>query len=85
MGQSWSLLADGQGFGYSSCIQFVPESGGILIVSVGPQGIYFSNDIGGFWKKISNDTDLHTIRFVDERNAIAAGKNKIVKLKFTSN
>jgi photosystem II stability/assembly factor-like uncharacterized protein len=84
-GQSWSLLADGQGFGYSSCIQFVPESGGILIVSVGPQGIYFSNDIGGFWKKISNDTDLHTIRFVDERNAIAAGKNKIVKLKFTSN
>ena len=84
-GQSWSLLADGQGFGYSSCIQFVPESGGILIVSVGPQGIYFSNDIGGFWKKISNDKDLHTIRFVDERNAIAAGKNKIVKLKFTSN
>ncbi|MDD2986223.1 oxidoreductase [Flavobacterium sp.] len=83
-GQSWSLLADGQGFGYSSCIQFVPECGGILIVSVGPQGIYFSDDIGSFWKKISNDTDLHTLRFIDKKTAIAAGKNKIVKLKFTT-
>lgn len=83
-GQSWSLLGDGQGFGYSSCIQFVPESGGILIVSVGPQGIYFSDDIGIFWKKISNDTDLYTIRFIDKKTAIAAGKNKIVKLKFTT-
>lgn len=83
-GESWSLLADGQGFGYSSCIQFVPESGGILIVSVGPQGIYFSDDIGSFWKKISNDTDLHTLRFIDKKTAIAAGKNKIVKLKFTT-
>lgn len=84
-GQSWSLLADGQGFGYSSCIQFVPESGGILIVSVGPQGIFFSDDIGSFWKKISDDKDLHTIRFIDKKTAIAAGKNKIVKLKFTTN
>lgn len=83
-GQSWSLLSDGQGFGYSSCIQFVPESGGILIVSVGPQGIYFSDDIGTFWKKISNDTDLYTLRFIDKKTAIAAGKNKIVRLKFTT-
>jgi len=83
-GQSWSLLADNEGFGYSSCIQFVPESGGILIVSVGPQGIYFSDDIGTFWKKISEDTDLYTIRFIDKKTAIAAGKNKIVRLKFTT-
>ena len=84
-GQTWALISDGEGFGYTSCIQFVPESGGLLTVSVGPQGIYFSDDSGNFWKKISKEKDLHTIRFIDERNAIAAGNNKIVKIKFTSN
>ncbi|MEZ4837607.1 WD40/YVTN/BNR-like repeat-containing protein [Flavobacterium sp.] len=84
-GQSWILISDGEAFGYTSCIQFVPESGGLLAVSVGPQGIYFSDDSGNFWKKISDEQNLHTIRFIDERNAIAAGKNKIIKIKFTSN
>lgn len=84
-GQSWALISDGEGFGYTSCIQFVPESGGLLTVSVGPQGIYFSDDSGNFWKKICNIKDFHTIRFINERNAIAAGNNKIVKIKFTSN
>lgn len=83
-GQNWSLIADGQGFGYASCVQFVPESGGLLVVSVGPQGIFFSDDSGYFWKKISDESELHTIRFINERNAIAAGKNKILKIKFTS-
>jgi photosystem II stability/assembly factor-like uncharacterized protein len=84
-GQTWALISDGEGFGYTSCIQFVPESGGLLTVSVGPQGIYFSDDSGNFWKKISDEKNLHTIRFINERNAIAAGKNKIIKIKFTSN
>ncbi len=84
-GQTWALISDGEAFGYTSCIQFVPESGGLLTVSVGPQGIYFSDDCGSFWKKISDEKDLHTIRFIDERNAVAAGKNKIIKIKFISN
>jgi photosystem II stability/assembly factor-like uncharacterized protein len=81
-GQTWSLLSKGIGFGYSSCIQFVPEGGGILVVSLGPSGIYFSNDCGDVWKKISNDGSFHTFRFIDERSAVLAGKNKISKVKF---
>jgi photosystem II stability/assembly factor-like uncharacterized protein len=81
-GQTWSLLSKGMGSGYSTCVQFVPEGGGILVVSVGPRGIYFSNNSGHRWKKINNDSSFHTFRFIDERSAVFARKNKISKVRF---
>lgn len=83
-GKSWVLVADNEAFGYASCIQFVPESGGTMTVSLGPSGIYSSSDSGLTWKKLSAIKDLHTFKFVNKKVAIAAGKNKILRLRFTT-
>ena len=83
-GKSWVLVADKEAFGYASCIQFVPESGGTMAVALGPSGIYSSNDSGLSWVKLSALKDLHTFKFVNKKVAIAAGKNKILRLRFTT-
>lgn len=81
-GKTWKLAADCQGFGYASCIQYVPKSKATQIVSVGSSGLQYSSDSGTNWIKFSNDNQFYTLCFVNENTAIAAGKNKIVKLNF---
>ncbi|MES2747128.1 MAG: oxidoreductase [Bacteroidota bacterium] len=81
-GKTWKLVGENSGFGFASCIQFVPNSNGNELVCVGATGIYYSNDKGTTWKQISSDNSLYTIRFVDENTAIAAGKDKIIRIKF---
>ena len=81
-GKTWKLLAENQGFGYASCIQYIPNSGGKQLVCVGSTGIFYSNDSAISWKKLSNAVDLYTIRFINEKSAIAAGKNLMLKLDF---
>lgn len=81
-GKTWKLVSNGKGFGYGSCIQFVPESKGRALVSVGANGIHFSNDYGNSWIQINDDAELYTIRFFNSSVAYAAGRNKIVKLIF---
>ena len=81
-GKTWKLVADGQGFGYGSCVQFIPNNEGKAIVSVGVNGIQYSNDFGNSWIQLHEDKDLYTIRFLDAKTAFAAGRNKIIKLLF---
>jgi len=81
-GKSWKLIAENEGFGYASCVQFIPDSEGRQLVSVGYSGLNYSSDGGATWKQLSNDKDFHTIRFLDNSTAIVAGKNKIVKVLF---
>ncbi len=81
-GKSWKLVAEGSGFGYASCVQFVPNSNGNEIVCVGGTGIHFSNNRGESWKLLDETKDLYTIRFQNDSIAYAAGHNKIVKLTF---
>ncbi|WP_333601106.1 WD40/YVTN/BNR-like repeat-containing protein [Flavobacterium sp.] len=45
-GKTWKLIAENAGFGYASCVQFVPKSNGKQIVSVGASGLYYSADGG---------------------------------------
>jgi photosystem II stability/assembly factor-like uncharacterized protein len=82
-GKTWRLVANGAGFGYASCVQFVPNSKGKALVSVGANGIQYTNDFGNSWKMLNEDKDLYTIRFLNSKTAFAAGKNKIIKLNFT--
>jgi hypothetical protein len=82
-GKTWKLVANGEGFGYGSCVQFVPNSNGKALVCVGANGIQYSNDYGNSWKLLIEDKDLYTIRFLNNKTAFAAGKNKIIKLNFT--
>lgn len=79
-GKTWKLIADGQGFGYASCIQFIPESKGMELVCVGETGIWYSPDAAKTWNKISDARDLYTIRFVDSATAYAAGRTGIVRI-----
>lgn len=81
-GKTWNLIAENKGFGYASCIQYVPNSNGKQLVCVGASGLHYSSDSGENWKQFLTDKDLFTIRFMDDSTAIAAGKNKIVKVNF---
>ncbi len=83
-GITWKLVAENQAFGYASCIQYVPKSKGKQLVSVGTSGIYYSKNHGKAWIQLSTDRTLYTIRFIDNNTAIAAGKDKIIKLVFCS-
>lgn len=81
-GKTWKLVAENSGFGYASCVQFVPKSKGKQLVSVGTSGLYYSSDGGNSWKQFLEDKTLYTIRFLDENTAIAAGKDKIIRIEF---
>ena len=81
-GKTWNLIAENQGFGYASCVQFIPNSNGKKLVSVGASGLQYSSDGGNSWTQLSKDETLYTIRFVNETTAFAAGKNKIIRIVF---
>ncbi|KVV14871.1 oxidoreductase [Flavobacterium sp. TAB 87] len=79
-GKNWKLIGENQGFGYASCVQYVPNSKGKKLLMVGATGIFYSTDSAKSWKQISSDSKLFTIRFVNETTAIAAGSNKLIRL-----
>jgi photosystem II stability/assembly factor-like uncharacterized protein len=79
-GKTWKLIAEQSGFGYASCVQFVPGGKGNKIVSVGASGVFMSMDKGTTWSQLSEDSSFYTIRFVNPTTAILAGKNKIVRM-----
>lgn len=81
-GKTWKLMANNEAFGYASCVQYVPNSKGKGIVVVGASGLYYSSDGGVNWVQFSKDPSLYTIRFVDETTAIAAGRNKMIRIRF---
>lgn len=81
-GKNWELIGEGEGFGYASCVQFVPGGKGNELVTIGPSGLYYSYNKGKDWKKLLDTKTLHTIRFIDAKTAIAAGQNKIIRLQF---
>ncbi len=84
-GRSWASISDSLAFGYSSCVQFVPESGGTMLVALAPDGIYATSDSGFEWLKISNESELHVLKFIDKTSAVVAGKNKLFRIRFTTN
>ncbi|NHN24450.1 oxidoreductase [Flavobacterium jejuense] len=81
-GKTWQLVGQNTGFGYASCVQFVPNTKGKALVCLGGTGLHYSSDSGKTWKKMLDDKDLYTLRFQNDSVAYAAGKNKIVKLSF---
>ena len=81
-GKTWKLVAQNQGFGYASCVQYIPNSHGKELISVGASGIYYSNDGGSSWNQWSTDSSLYTIRLLNNNTAIAAGKNKVIRIRF---
>jgi photosystem II stability/assembly factor-like uncharacterized protein len=81
-GKTWKLMANNAGFGYASCVQYVSGSKGKGIVAVGASGLYYSSDGGINWVQFSQDPSLYTIRFVNDTTAVAAGRNKMIRIRF---
>lgn len=81
-GKTWKLVAENKGFGYASCVQYVPNSNAKQLVSVGTDGLYYSKDAGENWQQLSKDKDLYTIQFQNDSTAFAAGKNKVIRIRF---
>lgn len=80
-GKTWKILAQNEGFGYASCVQFKPNSNGKVIFSCGANGVFYSTNFGNTWKKILEDVDFYTLRFKDSNILYLAGKNKITRLE----
>lgn len=81
-GKTWRLVAENEGFGYASCVQFVPGGKGKSLACVGATGLWYSSDSGRTWQKLLDDKTLYTLSFLDEETAFAAGKGKIVRIRF---
>ena len=80
-GKTWELVANGAEPGYRSCVQYVPNSDARELVAVGFEGIHYSNDAGEHWRALSKES-FYTIQFINEHEAYAAGKGRIVRLVF---
>jgi len=80
-GKTWQLVSQGQGPGYRSCVQYIPNSEGKELVAIGFRGIDYSNDSGNTWKHLS-DEGFYTLRFLNDSTAYAAGNGRISKLTF---
>jgi photosystem II stability/assembly factor-like uncharacterized protein len=79
-GKTWQLVAENQGFGYASCVQYVPKSKGKCLLEMGANGIFYSNDGAKNWTQLAPDTDFIAFRFIDEKTVVASGKNRIVRI-----
>jgi photosystem II stability/assembly factor-like uncharacterized protein len=51
-GKTWELIAENQGFGYASCVQYVPHSNGKSLVSVGASD-FITLMTGNTWKQLA--------------------------------
>lgn len=80
-GKTWQLVGDGVAPGYRSCVQYVPNSNGKELVTIGFKGIDYSADSGNTWTHLS-DEGFYTLRFLNDSVAYAGGKGRIARLKF---
>lgn len=80
-GKSWKLLSKKKDPPYQSCIKFIPNSNGKSIISVGIPGVYYSENSGRSWIKVS-DESFYAVEFINSNRAILTGNKKISILTF---
>ena len=80
-GRSWQLVSDGQGPGYRSCVQYIPNSKGQGIMACGIPGISYSLDGGKKWGSLSTE-NFYTMRFGKNWKTLwLAGNGRIARLQ----
>ncbi len=77
-GRTWSLLNTGGDPLYCSDILYIPGTAGKELLAVGTEGIWWSNDKGTTWLKIS-DKGFYTVAMEDSSHGVLAGSSEMVR------
>lgn len=80
-GKTWTIQASGQNRGYKTCVKIRPGSRGKDILAIGDQNVEYSTDYGKTWRNVSEEKGLFVCEWLDRKNVVLAGKDKIVKMK----
>lgn len=78
-GRTWKVVSENKEPQYVSCVQYVPETDGKELFAVSTNGIFYSNNAGENWKKVS-DEGFYTIRIVNINTAWLSGEEVIAKM-----
>ena len=78
-GRTWEVVSENKEPQYVSCVQYVPETDGKELFAVSTNGIFYSNNAGENWKKVS-DEGFYTIRIVNKNTAWLSGDEVIAKM-----
>lgn len=79
-GKTWKLFGNESYPGLQKQVVFVPNSSGKSMLSIGVNGIAYSNNVKD-WRKLS-DKNLETICFVNDSTAYASEKGTLYRLTF---
>lgn len=75
-GKTWQVVSENTAPKYISCVQYVPFTDGKEVFSVSTNGIFYSNDSGKSWVKVS-DEGFYSIR-VATKNVAWLSYNKLI-------
>jgi photosystem II stability/assembly factor-like uncharacterized protein len=78
-GKTWEVVAENAEPKYVSCVQYVPETEGKEVFAVSTNGVFYSNNAGKSWKKVS-DEGFYTIRLASKNTAWLSGDEVIAKM-----
>lgn len=78
-GKTWEIVSENTEPKYVSCVQYIPNTQGKEIIAVSTNGVFYSNDSGYHWSKISNE-GYYSVRVVNKNTAWLSGNNIIAKI-----
>jgi photosystem II stability/assembly factor-like uncharacterized protein len=78
-GKTWQVVAENKRPKYVSCVQYIPETEGKELIAVSTNGIFYSNNQGRNWSKVS-DESFYTVRIFDKNTAWLSGNEVIAKM-----
>lgn len=78
-GKTWQVVAENEAPKYVSCVQYIPETDGKELIAVSTNGVFYSNNQGRNWTKVS-DEGFYSIRLFDKNTAWLSGHEVIAKM-----
>jgi photosystem II stability/assembly factor-like uncharacterized protein len=83
-GKTWKLIDNNSIPGYISCVKYIPKTKGNELVAVSTEGIFYSENGGLKWVKLS-DASFYSINFIDKNSAWLSGHQKIARMQIHKN
>jgi photosystem II stability/assembly factor-like uncharacterized protein len=78
-GKTWKLVAENLEPNYVSCVQYVPNTQGKEVFAVSTNGIFYSNNSGNNWQKVSEE-GFYSIRIANKNTAWLSGNEVVAKM-----